>query len=140
MSSFSDLKILINDLADTLKKANDIFGSKFYTPHDGIGYQLEQLRCLPDALDEILPVKVGDKVFLTKKPNCENNWKSCSHFLIIGAVATVYSIDIHKGKFYVNLIFDKESWIDEKGIEHFESEENKHTFFIPMSFVVKITS
>ena len=44
-------------------------------------------------------------------------WMDSKHFLIIGAQGTVRDVDVRDGVFYYQIVFDAESWLDDKRIE-----------------------
>ena len=82
------------------------------------------------------PFKVGDRVRLTAAPDTDNDWRSCAHFLVPGALATVNGVDYSKSRFVADVIFDNESWIDREGVVHLA--ENFHTFRIGEEIMEKV--
>jgi hypothetical protein len=99
-------------------------------------YYFEKLEGYIEALfTKYAPFQEGDRVVLTGTPDTNNNWHPSRHFLIPGAVGTAIAVDYYRGSFHADVVFDDESWIDDKGIVH--PAENKHTYTIREALLAK---
>ena len=78
--------------------------------------------------ERFAPVKVGDRVVLTKTPNFDKcgSWQFCKHWLKKGAKGIVHEVGTSGTEFTVDIIFDDESWINDKG--KILPVEPKHTY------------
>ena len=63
-------------------------------------------------------------------------WNHCKHFLIKGAQAVITSVDYRKGKFYYDIIFDEETFINTD--DEIKPVKNKHTFNFEQSKLKRI--
>ncbi len=72
------------------------------------------------------PFKEGDTVKIIKAPNTNNGWSRCKHFLVKGAQGTVLAVDYYDDAFCADVVWDNETWIDQKGVER--PVDSKHTF------------
>jgi len=81
--------------------------------------------------ERFAPVKIGDRVKLMKTPDFEKcySWKICKHWLKRGAIGTVREVGTYGDKFTADIIFDDESWIDEKGKIHPNKPKHTYHFF-----------
>lgn len=95
-------------------------------------YYLKQLLAARDLLlTRFAPFKVGDRVTLRRAydPKEFTGWSHSKHFLIPGSPATVQSSDCSsEGDLIFDLVFDNESWIDDKGVERPVSEKHSYRF------------
>lgn len=82
--------------------------------------------------------KEGDKVKLKEDVDTSDapGWHYCKHFLIKGAEATVKSVDYSKGKFYYDIIFDNETYINNDG--EVKPVSKKHTFNFQQHYLKRI--
>jgi len=99
-----------------------------------------------------LPYKAGDRVRLIKSPKCEGGWAHCAHFLIVGAVGTVKTVELDylMRDWSLLIEFDDETWIpeyDSPAVAGFWPEHkrgdrlpvtSKHVFGFKPSFVEKL--
>lgn len=123
-------------LEETLAKMIDHFcqiGKMFrgYNESDGAGWDLAQLRGIFTAVRKLLPCAEGGRVRLLKAPACNGGWSRSKHFLIVGAIATVRSIEFVEGQFSANLVFDDETWIDHKGNKRLPDHKRHYRFALP---------
>jgi hypothetical protein len=81
------------------------------------------------------PFKAGDRIVICKAPNCNNGWKAHEQDLQKGAKGEVEGIDFYKGKWRVDIVLDKETWMD-NGVRR--ACKTKHTFCLNEDEVVKI--
>jgi hypothetical protein len=72
--------------------------------------------------------QVGDRVVLAHDLDLTNapGWQPSAHFLIKDSPATVKGIDYRKGKYVYDVMFDYESWINDK--KQKVMIEDRHTF------------
>ena len=91
-------------------------------------YTIKKLLAARETLLTLYaPFKVGDRVVLNRVPDCTRGWSGCAHFLVLGALATVESSDCNTiGDLLFDVVFDDESWRDDKGNIH--PIDRKHTF------------
>jgi len=94
------------------------------------------LKCLTKAYDLLLskyaPFKPGDRVKLVKSINFESShgWYGSRHFLVPGARGIVESSSCDSnGKLRFDIVFDDESWKDQKGEVHPVSQKHTYCFF-----------
>lgn len=81
--------------------------------------------------------KVGNRVTLKENYSGDaSGWAHCKHFLTKDSPATVEDVDYHNGKYYYDLSFDKETWIDSKG--KLNPVSKKHTFCFAQSDIEKL--
>ncbi len=66
----------------------------------------------------VAPFKAGDRVQLLKAPVMEkgHGWYGAKHFLIVGAVGNVHSIQLRKTGWMVYVTFVLDSWIGLNGV------------------------
>lgn len=106
-----------------------------------LNYYLEKAFEYQEALfDRFAPFKAGDRVALVeafKTDDERHGWYGCQHFLVKGAEAVVESVDYKDGRFIADVVFDNESWIDDKG--KVRLVEQKHTFAFGESRLKRIT-
>lgn len=78
--------------------------------------------------ERFCPFDIGDRVQLKEDVDVDkcSGWISSKHFLGKGAIATVKERGYADGHFTFHIMFDDESWIDNKGIEH--ETVDKHTY------------
>lgn len=79
--------------------------------------------------------KVGDRVELAETPEINEResfgWLCSKHFLVEGAKATVADVGYYDGQFGYSVIFDDESWKEERtGIIHPTETKHKHTYYL----------
>jgi len=119
--NLKEVSTLAKEFAESMQRAT---GNSF-------SWGMEQMADSYISLFErFCPYEVGDRVELLKDVPCDGSgWYTCRHFLIRGAKATVHSRGYSDGNFTFDVIFDKESWIDDSGEVH-PIETNKHTFGI----------
>ena len=121
---------------ETIKKANDMLEKVLEVGSNGpLDFYLNKINEYINVLfDRFAPFKVGDRVELIKTPIINEKeswgWLSSKHFLVKGALATVKDVDYEDGKFIVDVIFDEESWIDDKGKKRKIENKDKHTYCI----------
>lgn len=123
MTDITEIKNAIKYCCEAFDKVGEFMGG---SNSSGNRYYLNQAYGFLEAMENHLPVKKGSNVKLKIIPDCNNAWRSCKHFLIKGAPATVESIGSHDGYIYIYLIFDNESWIDSEG--KVNPMQEKHTF------------
>jgi len=125
------------DLIEDVQKA--VGGGRFRTSND-IGYDMSIAVEIFPRLIELLPFREGDRVCLNKNINCTGNWVYSKHFLVKGSQGTVNSIGFyHKNNdFHANVVFDDESWIDDKGVKHMIEDERKHTFYMRFEDLINL--
>jgi len=137
-----------NVMVDTIKYAEDLkkistLSKEFAegirrATADSFGWGLEQMAdSYISIFERFCPFEEGDRVELVKDVPCEGGWSSCRHFLIREAKATVHARGYSNDKFSFDVIFDEESWIDDKGEVH-PIETNKHTFGLNETYFRKI--
>lgn len=63
------------------------------------------------------PFKAGDRVRLIVDPDIRKSpgWRGLTHFLKAGAEGIVHDVDTSGSEFVAQVVFDDETWIDEKG-------------------------
>ena len=106
--------------------------------HDSFEWGMQQMAdSYMSMFERFCPYEVGDHVELLKDVPCAGGWLACKHFLIRGAKGTIHARGYYDGKFSFDVIFDDESWIDDKG-EVRPIETNKHTFSINETYFRKI--
>jgi len=81
-----------------------------------VDYYASRLVECYEFLLTLAPHKVGDRVRLTDTPtiNAKESWGwlGDKHFLIKGAVATVFSVEADGNGFFYGVQFDADSWIN----------------------------
>ncbi len=99
-----------------------------------LNWNFKKLKEYAEALFQLAPFKVNDKVKLSKTPEITKEkgwgWLGRKHFLKKGAKAIVKNIDYSDGYFYFDLQFDDETYISgkkkikvkEKGLYHFRED------------------
>lgn len=85
--------------------------------------------------ERFAPFKAGDRVQLSADPDTNNHWRSSRHFLVPGACGEVVEADYQHGHFVFGVVFDRESWLDDKGIEHMA--QSRHIYRIQDSILEK---
>jgi hypothetical protein len=108
-----------SDLMYTMEKhaaAYDLLLTRYAKFHTG---DLVQLGCTP----------------VINKTNAPG-WLGSKHFLIIGARGTVRDVDMRDGVFYYQVVFDAESWLDDKKIERAVIPDNRHSYCMPEKYLV----
>ena len=85
-------------------------------------------------IDEYAHFKVGERVELKATPASaikrESGWWHCQHFLIPGNGATVRHVKCDsKGRLRYDVVFDRETWIDIRGLEKPVSGKHAFCFF-----------
>ena len=112
---------LMKEAFEKMCEANRVMGRG---PHS---YYAEQMVTYADMLfNRYAPFKIGDRVTICKAPNCDNDWRHHAQDLVVGAKATVRSIDVYKGRWRIDVMLDEETWIDREGVRRPVSQ--KHTF------------
>jgi len=97
-------------------------------------YFFEKMRGYAIALfDKYAPFRPGDRVMLTKTPEITAEkswgWMGAKHFLVRGALATVYQMDYIDGRFIAGCQFDDDSWISDHDKQlHAIVEKGIYTF------------
>jgi hypothetical protein len=86
-------------------------------------YALEKYAAAYDLLlSRYAKFQVGARVQLRATPRIDEmhspGWLGSKHFLVVGARGMVREADVRNGAFYYQVVFDFESWIDSKGVEH----------------------
>jgi hypothetical protein len=75
-----------------------------------------------DALIERALFQVDQRVVLRRTPEINSQhswgWRGAKHFLVQGASATVRSVHFLHGRFWYNLAFDDDSWVDAQRAVH----------------------
>jgi len=101
----------------------------FHAKEDEIKQTLQQFKTFMETKAKF---KVGDRVELNRTPIINATeawgWMSSRHFLIKGAQATVREISYYCNEFRYQIVFDEDSWIDEKNVIHPRTSANKHTY------------
>ena len=66
-----------------------------------------------ELIESTIPYKEGDRVRIIKAPKCEGGWSRAKHFLVVGAIGTVKSVEIDylMRDWHLDLEFETESWI-----------------------------
>lgn len=119
---------------ETVKKGFDLMEQGMRILGGGpMDYYVRRLtECYDLLLEKYAPFKVGDRVMLKKTPAINPHdswgWMSSKHFLVKGAVGTVQYVEASKRGFSAGIVFDDESWVDDKGVVHPIEEKNRHTF------------
>lgn len=98
-----------------LQKINDAMRS---VPIDWyLGRTMQQVELL---FGRYAPWRPGDRVRLTRTPLIDADhspgWIHSKHFLVVGAIGTIESIDADRSGFSADVVFDEESWIDESNL------------------------
>lgn len=96
-----------------------------------LSYYLEELAASHELLmTRFAPIKVGDRVRLTRVPNFESAPGSVpsKHFLVVGALGTVRESSCGRRGFRFSVEFDDESWIDRAGSVIPIEPKDRHTF------------
>jgi len=95
------------------------------------------LRKLVAAYNHLIekhaPFKVGDRVALVAAPdyNKAPGWRHCAHFLVPGAKATVQEVEFTEKGFRFAVLFDDESWIDDRsGTINLLQGDSRHQFIL----------
>lgn len=89
------------------------------------------IQCLVKAHElaiELAPFHVGDTVYLTEAPDCDNGWAGSKHFLVKGARGTVKSVEITPDGLVYGVMFDCESYFDVYKVEHTILDKDKHLY------------
>jgi hypothetical protein len=83
-------------------------------------WYFERIRDYIDGLFARSPFQPGDRVVLVVAPMLDSGhgWYHCRHFLIVGAIGTVQTIDYTQGRFSADVVFEKETYKDSNGVEH----------------------
>lgn len=96
-------------------------------------YTMAQLaNCRRLLITKYAPFPLGSWVALNKNwttndPN--SGWHSSQHFLIKGAVAKVVDVEVYRaGDLKYCLVFENESWMDDKGEVRQIKDKHQYTF------------
>ena len=104
-----------------------------YCYHKQAGTIKEKLQQFKTFLETKARFKVGDRVELALTPviteQTAHGWLSSKHFLIEGAKATIVEVSYYNNGFGYQVIFDDESWKDDKGVIHPCSKESSYHFW-----------
>ena len=78
-------------------------------------YNIEKIHKYLDFLfTKCAPFQVGDKVELIKAPIIDDDnrpgWRSYKNMLVVGATATVETVDVNCNKFIALVKFDNQFW------------------------------
>ena len=104
----------VRKAAEKLKEAMDMFG------RGPLDYYLRELVGAHDMLmSRFAPLKVGDRVVLTKAPDYKKapGWSHSAHFLVPGAAGVVVDAGCGVHGFRFDVLFDDESWVDNSGYQ-----------------------
>jgi len=77
-------------------------------------YDLLLARYAKFHVDDRVQLSVTPVINETQSPG----WLGSKHFLVAGACGTVRDADVRNHAFYYQVVFDAESWVDSKGVEH----------------------
>ena len=121
------------DSVDRVKRGSKMIADGFALMGCGpFNWYLDELVAANEfMMERCCPYQVGARVQLVKAPDVSapgHGWKSCAHFLIPGAFATVRERSCGKGGFSFHVEFDNESWIDSHGAEQLMAPDRKHTY------------
>ena len=82
----------------------------------------------------------GDRVQLGITPVIDDStapgWLSSKHFLLAGAEGMVRDVDVRGGVFYYQVVFDAESWLDDKKIERAIDADRRHSYCFAENYLV----
>ena len=101
-------------------------------------FYFERIQEYVEGLFSLAPCKEGDRVTLISDQKCTGGWRGYEHFLCVGAVGEVVSIDYHSKQFWADVVFDNESWIDDKGVKR--PVVSRHAFRIRQADLSKVTA
>ena len=97
------------------------------------------LKTYVSLFDRFCPFKVGDRVQLKQAPEISKDvawgWLGAKHFLIVGAVATVTSLDYRGSSFLFGLKFDDESFIGLGDKLQLVEEDRRSIFMMSENFL-----
>jgi len=110
---------------EQLRKIGENFGDLMYT--------MEKHAAAYDLLlARYAKFHVDDRVQLCRTPVINDTvapgWLGSKHFLVAGAHGTVRDVDVRDGKFYYQVVFDTESWLDDKGGIRAVPPHERHTY------------
>lgn len=114
----SDKDKTFETIDKTIAAVNSLATQVRVAEHD---WHWRKLREYAAALFERGPFRKGDRVRIVVAPTIEgpnHGWWGARHFLVVGAVGTVGSVDFFGGKFVALVAFDDETWIDRGGAHH----------------------
>lgn len=136
MSDVNDVTESISEAIGTLIEIGGKFGG--FSTSNGVGWNLTQAKFMIPDLINLLPFQAGDKIKLTRNHPCPGAWVNSKHFLIKGGKGVIDSIQYYNERgFYADVVFDKESWIDEKG--KVRPISDKHTYAMDFKYLKKAT-
>ena len=119
--------------AEYQQMSRDIFGSAGGGLIYDAAYLIERML---EGAQKIVPFKKGDVVELISTPVIDEatawGWMGSKHFLVAGAHADVYSIQLGRGGWELDLNFHDESWIsslgEDKGKINVVAPDNRHIY------------
>lgn len=122
---------------DQLRKISENWADLMYT--------MEKHAAAYDLLlTRYAKFRVGDRVQLGITPAISDilspGWLGSKHFLVAGAYGTVRNVDVNKGMFYYQVVFDAESWRDSQGIEHVVEPNERHSYCFGEGYLVTAQS
>ena len=135
----TDIERISSSIEKSLGILTDI-GNHFgrFTTSDGIGWDLKQAKTMWPALIKFLPFHKGDRIALSKNHPCQGNWEYSKHFLVKGAEGVIRSIGFYDDRgFYADVVFDKESWIDDKG--KVQPVSRKHAYCMEFEYLTNLS-
>jgi len=95
----------------------------------GGDYYFERLLEYMDYAMQMAPIKKGQRVALNRTLDIKDGgWYGSRHFLVKGSRGIASRVEIYKGIWRADIIFDDESWRDSSGKLHPTEPENRHTY------------
>lgn len=83
-----------------------------------------------DGLFSFAKFKEGERVQLARDYDCSKapGWAGSEHFLKEGATAVVSDIDYNERGFIYGIVFDNETWLDQKGVARPVISKHEYSF------------
>lgn len=125
------MKEKVSDILAGLNQMRDAHVNLERTLSSGpASFYFEKLGVYIDGLFSFSKFKDGDPVQLAHDINCNSapGWAGSEHFLKRGATAKVEEVDYGKRGFSYGIVFDNETWLDQKGVARPVSD--KHQFWM----------
>jgi hypothetical protein len=93
-------------------------------------YYFEKIGTYVEGLFSFAKFKPGDRVCLAHDIDCDDKpgWVSSEHFLKAGSTAVVSGYDFGNGAFKYGVVFDLETWLDDKGVAQPVTERHEYWF------------